>query len=103
MTPRAATWFSRSAAGTPRGSTRPTVGGPGAAAAPWEQGSTIALLLERVRPGTPLRDGPALYRALPREDVEPVLLVTDLHAGNLLAGADGTWRLIDPKPFLGDP
>lgn len=136
-------------------------GGRGAVAVhgSWADGATVALLLERARPGTPLRDlrpppeqdeivaaalrslwrpagapfrplaqvcdlwadeveplltpdvldpglardGLALYRALPREDVGPVLLVTDMHAGNLLAAADGTWRLIDPKPYLGDP
>ncbi|MFB9383804.1 aminoglycoside phosphotransferase family protein [Pseudonocardia petroleophila] len=165
MTRRAATWSSRSAGGTPRDGTRPTACGPwsgrGAVAvhASWAQGSTIALLLERARHGTPLRDarplpeqdeivaaalralwrpagapfrplaqvcdlwadeveplltadvldpglvrdGLALHRALPRADLEPVLLVSDLHAGNLLAAAGGTWRPIDPQPYLGDP
>lgn len=71
-----------------------------------------------------------LFRDLPRRwDGEPVLLATDLHAGNLLAAhgreliphgpaaaddeaaAPGAvedrtarrWVLIDPKPYVGDP
>ncbi|WP_232661323.1 aminoglycoside phosphotransferase family protein [Pseudonocardia sp. TRM90224] len=44
-----------------------------------------------------------LFRRLPREYAGPSqLLVTDLHAGNLLAHGEG-WRLIDPKPYVGDP
>lgn len=37
---------------------------------------------------------------------EPVgnrLLHWDLHYGNVLAAADGSWRAIDPKPLGGDP
>ena len=32
-----------------------------------------------------------------------MLLYTDLHAGNVLAGARDAWLLIDPKPYVGDP
>jgi streptomycin 6-kinase len=32
-----------------------------------------------------------------------VLLVTDLHAGNVLAAQREPWLVIDPKPFVGDP
>jgi streptomycin 6-kinase len=116
---------------------------------------TIALLLERCRPGTPLaarpepeqdevvaallpsagpfrplrdmadqwaaefeeqvaarpdlvdaglaRDGMALFRALPAEADRAVLLVTDLHAGNVLASRREPWLVIDPKPYVGDP
>jgi streptomycin 6-kinase len=31
-----------------------------------------------------------------------VLLVTDLHAGNVLAAERAPWLVIDPKPFIGD-
>ncbi len=48
------------------------------------------------------RAGLALFRSLPREDAPAFLLATDLHAGNVLAHGDG-WRLIDPKPYVGDP
>jgi streptomycin 6-kinase len=32
-----------------------------------------------------------------------VLLVTDLHAGNVLAASREPWLVIDPKPYVGDP
>ena len=32
-----------------------------------------------------------------------VLLVTDLHAGNVLAAEREPWLVIDPKPYVGDP
>ena len=32
-----------------------------------------------------------------------MLLCTDLHAGNVLAGGRRPWLLIDPKPYVGDP
>ena len=34
---------------------------------------------------------------------DDVLLVTDLHAGNVLAAHREPWLLIDPKPYLGEP
>lgn len=49
------------------------------------------------------RDGLALLRGLPRDDVAPVLLATDLHTGNVLAAAREPWLVIDPKPYVGDP
>lgn len=39
--------------------------------------------------------------AAPPDDASAVLLHQDLHAGNVLRDADG-WRVIDPKPLLGD-
>lgn len=48
------------------------------------------------------RVGVELFRSLPREPAPEFLLVTDLHAANILAHGDG-WRLIDPKPYVGDP
>jgi streptomycin 6-kinase len=36
-------------------------------------------------------------------DAEPVLLATDLHAGNVLSAQRQPWLVIDPKPFVGDP
>ncbi len=48
-----------------------------------------------------VRTGLELFRALPRASDERYLLVTDLHAGNVLAHGGG-WRLIDPKPYAGD-
>ena len=41
-----------------------------------------------------------LALAAPRPD--DVLLMTDLHAGNVLAASREPWLVIDPKPFVGD-
>lgn len=49
------------------------------------------------------RAGMELFRGLPRDDVPQRLLVTDLHAGNVLAARREPWLLIDPKPYVGDP
>ncbi len=32
-----------------------------------------------------------------------MLLLTDLHAGNVLSAGREPWLVIDPKPYLGDP
>lgn len=58
--------------------------------------------LGRLDPGL-RRDGLALFRALPRDGVAPVVLATDLHAGNVLAATREPWLVIDPKPYVGDP
>jgi streptomycin 6-kinase len=49
------------------------------------------------------REGLALFRELSRTGSTDVLLLTDLHAGNVLSGARRPWLLIDPKPYVGDP
>ncbi len=49
------------------------------------------------------RDAIALLRELPTTAEAEVLLVTDLHAGNVLAAQREPWLMIDPKPYLGDP
>jgi streptomycin 6-kinase len=49
------------------------------------------------------RAGLELFRGLPREDVPQRLLVTDLHAENVLAAQREPWLIIDPKPYVGDP
>jgi streptomycin 6-kinase len=49
------------------------------------------------------REGMALFQALPSDADRSVLLVTDLHAGNVLAARRETWLVIDPKPYVGDP
>ena len=49
------------------------------------------------------RDGIALFRMLPGTAERQVLLVTDAHAGNVLAAQREPWLLIDPKPYVGDP
>jgi streptomycin 6-kinase len=50
-----------------------------------------------------VRAGVALFRDLSRTaDGPPVLLVTDLHAGNILAARRQPWLVIDPKPYAGD-
>jgi streptomycin 6-kinase len=46
---------------------------------------------------------PGLVRELLASTPWTVLLFTDLHAGNVLAGARRAWIAIDPKPFVGDP
>ena len=42
-------------------------------------------------------------RSLIASQPDPVLLATDLHAGNVLRAQRETWLVIDPKPFVGDP
>ncbi len=49
------------------------------------------------------RAGIELFRALPRDATQHVLLCTDLHAENVLAAARERWLAIDPKPYVGDP
>lgn len=49
-----------------------------------------------------VRDGLALFHELSRPQPSDVLLLTDLHAGNVLAGERRPWLLIDPKPYVGD-
>jgi streptomycin 6-kinase len=50
------------------------------------------------------REGLALFRELARSRrADDVLLLTDLHAGNVLSGERRPWLLIDPKPYVGDP
>jgi streptomycin 6-kinase len=49
-----------------------------------------------------VRAGLELLRELPRGARSPVLLVTDLHAGNVLAAEREPWLAIDPKPYVGD-
>ncbi|MDX6197210.1 MAG: streptomycin 6-kinase [Actinomycetota bacterium] len=48
-------------------------------------------------------EGVALFRQLPLDDVEPMLLCTDLHAQNVLSAEREPWLVIDPKPYVGDP
>ena len=50
-----------------------------------------------------VREGLRLFRDLPRDASEEVLLATDLHAGNVLRAEREPWLVIDPKPFVGDP
>ncbi len=49
------------------------------------------------------REGIALFRALATTADRTVLLLTDLHAGNVLAAEREPWLAIDPKPYVGDP
>ncbi len=44
-----------------------------------------------------------LARELTDDEAEPVLLHTDLHYANVLAGERTPWLAIDPKPMAGDP
>ncbi|MFA5891925.1 MAG: aminoglycoside phosphotransferase family protein [Actinomycetota bacterium] len=48
-------------------------------------------------------EGLRLFRELPLTASTPVLLATDLHAGNVLEAQREPWLVIDPKPFVGDP
>jgi streptomycin 6-kinase len=50
-----------------------------------------------------VREGVDAFRSLCAANIEPVVLATDLHAGNVLAAARRPWLAIDPKPFAGDP
>ena len=49
------------------------------------------------------REGVGLFRSLPAGADRHVLLLTDLHAGNVLAADREPWLVIDPKPHVGDP
>ena len=49
------------------------------------------------------RLGAELFRTLPRTAVDQRLLLTDLHAENVLAAGREPWLVIDPKPYVGDP
>jgi streptomycin 6-kinase len=62
----------------------------------------VAVRPDLVDPGL-AREGMALFRALPAEADQAVLLATDLHAGNVLAAQREPWLVIDPKPYVGDP
>jgi streptomycin 6-kinase len=57
---------------------------------------------ERLAPGL-ASEGLDLFLELSRPGPTDVLLHTDLHAGNVLAGERQPWMLIDPKPYVGDP
>lgn len=53
-----------------------------------------------------VREGLRLWHDLPRDlpsGVREALLVTDLHAGNVLSAQREPWLLVDPKPHVGDP
>ncbi len=50
-----------------------------------------------------VREGLALWHDLPRDAGREALLVTDLHAGNVLSAQRAPWLLVDPKPHVGDP
>lgn len=49
-----------------------------------------------------VREGIASWRELSRPGPDDVLLVTDAHAGNVLAAEREPWLIIDPRPFVGD-
>ena len=50
-----------------------------------------------------VREGIALFRSLAATAERNVLLCTDLHSENVLAGQREPWLVIDPKPYVGDP
>jgi streptomycin 6-kinase len=49
------------------------------------------------------RAGLELFRSLPATATDERLLLTDLHAENVLAAEREPWLVIDPKPYVGDP
>ncbi|HEX4966332.1 MAG TPA: aminoglycoside phosphotransferase family protein [Thermoanaerobaculia bacterium] len=49
-----------------------------------------------------VQEGLRLFAELSRPSADDVLLVTDLHAGNVLRAQREPWLVIDPKPFVGD-
>jgi streptomycin 6-kinase len=49
-----------------------------------------------------VRAGIQLFRDLPRNSGDDVVLCTDLHAENVLAAKREPWLMIDPKPYVGD-
>jgi streptomycin 6-kinase len=64
-----------------------------------EFAAQVAARPDVVDPGL-ARAGVALFRALPADGGLAVLLVTDLHAGNVLAAAREPWLVIDAKPHV---
>jgi streptomycin 6-kinase len=48
-------------------------------------------------------EGLDLYRQLLAAPAPDSLLHGDFNPGNVLSSGDGGWRIIDPKPMLGDP
>jgi streptomycin 6-kinase len=57
---------------------------------------------DRLDPGL-ARHGLAMFRELAATSPSDVLLVTDLHSGNVLSSERDSWLIIDPKPYVGDP
>jgi streptomycin 6-kinase len=49
-----------------------------------------------------VKEGLSVFQALSHPSPTDTLLVTDLHAGNILRAARAPWLVIDPKPFVGD-
>lgn len=49
-----------------------------------------------------VEEGMRVMKELARPAATDVLLVTDLHAGNVLRAEREPWLAIDPKPFMGD-
>jgi streptomycin 6-kinase len=47
-------------------------------------------------------EGLGVFKELARPALTDVLLITDLHAGNVLRSQREPWLVIDPKPFVGD-
>jgi streptomycin 6-kinase len=68
----------------------------------FEEKYSAAAAADRIDPGL-ARAGIALFRSLPQQTSDQVLLCTDLHAENILAARREPWLVIDPKPFVGDP
>jgi streptomycin 6-kinase len=71
--------------------------------AQWADEVDVARARSHVGHAGIVRDGLALFRALPTEGPAAVLLTTDLHCGNVLAARREPWLVIDPKPYVGDP
>ena len=57
---------------------------------------------DRLDPGL-ARLGRELFVTLPSSATEERLLLTDLHAQNVLVAEREPWLVIDPKPYVGDP
>jgi streptomycin 6-kinase len=49
-----------------------------------------------------VRAGIQLFRDLPQNSSDDVVLCTDLHADNVLAAKREPWLMIDPKPYVGE-
>jgi len=70
----------------------------------WADGVDVVRATELLGDAGLVRAGTELFRLLARDwSGPPVLLATDLHAGNVLAAAREPWLVIDPKPYVGDP
>jgi streptomycin 6-kinase len=71
--------------------------------AKWADGAHARLVAASGVDARLVRTGLDLFRSLPASAPREDVLVTDLHAENILSAQREPWLAIDPKPYVGDP